>query len=112
MLSKRAVVFLALLCLCPWPVMPAAAEPPLTAWQATKCRVYAEALQNILDGGEEDFSSSFLAENEAFVAAGCVEPVAVCPRSQADLDAANLLTIAAMNAGAASTFLPFACVDG
>jgi hypothetical protein len=33
----------------------------------------------------------------------------VCPRSGEEIETANVLTIAAMNAGMASTFLPFAC---
>lgn len=92
--------------------MPASGqEPVLTEWQITKCRVYADAFQDASGGRKEGLSQSFLDENEAFVAKGCVERVPVCPRTQADLDVANILTIVAMNAGTASTFLPFACAN-
>jgi len=88
-----------------------AQEPAFSEWQITKCRVYAQAFEDAAAGDADNLSRSFVDENEAFVAQGCVERVAVCPRTQADLDVANILTIAAMNAGAASTFLPFACTD-
>lgn len=84
-------------------------DVPLTEWQATKCRVYSEALERLKDAGLEELSASFLAENAAFVEKGCITRIAVCPRTQADLNAANILTIASMNAGAASSFLPFDC---
>lgn len=96
-------------CLCLG--MPAASqEPAPTQWQVTKCRVYAEALADARR--DRDLSRSFLDENDAFVAKGCTERVPVCPRTKADLEVANILTIVAMNAGTASTFLPFACTDG
>lgn len=88
-----------------------AQEPALSEWQITKCKVYAEAFENTSSADADNLSQSFIDENEAFIAQGCVERVAVCPRTQADLDIANILTIAAMNAGTASTFLPFACTD-
>lgn len=98
---------LAAICL----MIPAAgADTPPTEWQITKCRVYAEALERMIHEGMEGLSESFLNENAAFVAKGCTQRMPVCPRTQADLDAANILTIAAMNASAASTFLPFDCV--
>ena len=52
---------------------------------------------------------NFMAGNENFIAGGCTEQVDVCPRSAQELEIANALTIAVMNAGAASTFLPFRC---
>ena len=96
-------------CLCLG--MPATAqEPAATQWQVTKCRVYADALADARR--DRDLSRLFLDENDAFVAKGCTERVPVCPRTEADLEVANILTIVAMNAGTASTFLPFACTDG
>ena len=43
------------------------------------------------------------------LAGGCLGPADICPRAGAETELANLLTIRAMNAGMASTFLPWAC---
>ncbi len=87
-----------------------AQTPQPTEWQMTKCRVYAEALERLKRESIEGLSASFLDENAGFIGTDCMQRMAVCPRTPADLDAANILTIATMNAGAASTFLPFNCV--
>lgn len=89
----------------------AVADTPLTEWQVTKCRVYSEALERLEAAGLEGLSPAFLEENAAFLEEGCIARIAVCPRTQADLTAANILTIASMNAGTASSFLPFDCTD-
>ena len=47
--------------------------------------------------------------HEAFIASGCTRQGNVCPRSAEELDLANMMVVAAMNAGTASTFPPFAC---
>jgi hypothetical protein len=79
-------------------------------WRETKCARYkaswSEALSRRGSGG---LSPGFLASHEAFIASGCTDQGHVCPRSPAELDLANIMTIKAMNAGTASTFLPFAC---
>ena len=59
--------------------------------------------------GRAGLSEGFLSAHDAFLASGCTARADVCPRSPEELDLANVLTLAAMNAGAASTFLPFAC---
>lgn len=105
----RALVVL-LVCLSGMPA--AGQEPAPTQWQVTKCRVYADALRDARRDREDGLSRSFIEENDAFIAKGCTERMPVCPRTQADLEIANILTILAMNAGTASTFLPFACTDG
>jgi hypothetical protein len=51
----------------------------------------------------------FRERHDAFLASGCTARADVCPRSAEEFEVANMLTIAAMNAGTASTFLPFAC---
>jgi len=51
----------------------------------------------------------FLANHEAFLASGCMKRPEVCPRSAEELDLANMMVVAAMNAGTASTFPPFRC---
>jgi len=40
---------------------------------------------------------------------GCTEAIDICPRSSNEIHIANALTLAMMNSGAASTFLPFRC---
>jgi hypothetical protein len=51
----------------------------------------------------------FIARHEAFLASGCTAKGDVCPRSAEELDLANMMVVAAMNAGTASTFPPFSC---
>jgi hypothetical protein len=83
-----------------------------SAWRAEKCRIYESSWSQALEFFSSDnINYNFLAGNENFIAGGCLEPGNVCPRSDQELDIANALTIAMMNAGAASTFLPFKCVD-
>lgn len=79
-------------------------------WRKTKCERYArdwtEALRRF---GNAGLSPDFLARHDAFLASGCDDPRDVCPRSKEELDLANVMVLRAMNAGTASTFLPFAC---
>lgn len=82
----------------------------LPAWSAEKCRAYAAAWDAELLGARPDgLGAAFLEGNEAFIASGCSEGRAICPQNDLEFAMANRLTIAAMNMGAASTFLPFAC---
>ncbi|MDR7026706.1 hypothetical protein [Rhizobium rosettiformans] len=79
-------------------------------WQTKKCDVYAKALAEILEHvGREGVSERFLAQNQAFIDSGCLADVDACPESEAEIEIANGLTIATMNAGAASSFSPFRC---
>lgn len=79
-------------------------------WTAEKCRRYGKDWSEALGRfGRAGLSPAFLERHEAFVAGGCIGPADVCPRSARELDLANVLVIRAMNAGMASTFLPFAC---
>lgn len=93
-----------------WP-QGAVAEGSLpTPWQIKKCQIYRTAwndLPMLLD--TSSFSHRFRAQNESFIASGCLDRISVCPVGDAEMEAANLLTIAAMNGGTASTFLPFRC---
>jgi len=85
-----------------------ASEPGL--WSRTKCERYTKAWQIALArSGPTGLGAAFLTEHEAFLASGCSAPARVCPRSAEELALANVMVIAAMNAGMASTFLPFAC---
>lgn len=88
----------------------AAKEPEAPTWTQEKCARYKAAWMNLLARrGTQGLGPDFLASHEAFLASGCTAKAEVCPRSGPELDVANILVIAAMNAGTASTFLPFAC---
>jgi hypothetical protein len=79
-------------------------------WTAEKCRRYRIAWTQLMQRrGRTGLSESFLAGHDAFIARDCQDPRDVCPRSPGELEVANAMTIAAMNAGTASTFPPFAC---
>lgn len=81
-----------------------------SAWQLEKCRLYGRAWTQALDAfGSDDLNFNFMAQNENFLAGGCLDATAICPRSTQELQIADALTMAMMNAGAASTFLPFRC---
>lgn len=80
------------------------------SWSEVKCERYKKAWSDALARrGTKGLGQPFIASHEAFLASGCSIRGDVCPRSAEELDLANILVIAAMNAGAASTFLPFAC---
>lgn len=79
-------------------------------WQQEKCEVYRRAFSEILDHvGREGVSDMFMARNQEFIDSGCLADVDACPETEADIEVANGLTIASMNAGAASSFSPFRC---
>lgn len=79
-------------------------------WAEVKCARYKEAWSETLKRrGTRGLSQDFVASHEAFIATGCTTQGHVCPRSTEEIDLANIMTIHAMNAGTASTFLPFAC---
>jgi hypothetical protein len=80
------------------------------SWQEIKCDRYRHAWsQALARGGRDGLSAEFLSRHDAFLASGCEGPRDVCPRSEREFDLANAMTIQSMNAGAASTFAPFAC---
>ena len=79
-------------------------------WSEVKCSRYKKAWSEALARrGREGLGQEFIARHEAFLASACTSRADVCPRTAEELDLANVLTILAMNAGTASTFLPFAC---
>lgn len=96
-------------------LLAAAALSPASAqeapdWRAEKCERYRKDWREALRRrGPAGLSAEFITGHEAFLAAGCPTPGDVCPRSREELALANILTIRAMNAGMASTFLPFRC---
>jgi hypothetical protein len=80
------------------------------AWQDRKCALYEAAWERALESlGDADMNYNFVATNENFIASGCAENIKACPRSDQELEVANLLTLVMMNEGVASTFLPFGC---
>ena len=80
------------------------------SWSEVKCERYSKAWSDLLARrGTAGLSREFVERHEAFLASGCTAKADVCPRSSEELEVANFLVILAMNAGTASTFLPFAC---
>lgn len=80
------------------------------SWPKIKCDNYRKAWQFTLARRDRrGLGAEFIAAHEAFLASDCQGERNVCPRSKEELDLANLMVILAMNAGTASTFLPFAC---
>jgi len=92
-------------------VSPAAAQNTLPkSWPEVKCERYGKAWAEALTRrGRHGLSPEFIERHEAFLASGCTTRADVCPRSTEELDMANIMVVAAMNAGTASTFPPFAC---
>jgi hypothetical protein len=85
-------------------------EPPSSSWSEVKCARYTKDWTEALARrGRAGLSADFIERHEAFLASGCTARADVCPRSGEELDLANILVLRAMNAGTASTFLPFSC---
>ncbi len=106
-LPIRHLIVLSLLALAP--AAPAAAQDP-TTFAAEKCARYRAATEDALRRwGREGLSAAFLAAHAAFIDGGCQGPPSICPKPGRETDFANAMTVRAMNAGMASTFLPWAC---
>lgn len=81
-------------------------------WPAVKCERYRKAWTDLLaQRGTKGLGPAFLERHEAFIASGCTARADVCPRSKQELEAANVVSLRAMNAGMTGSFLPFACRD-
>jgi len=79
-------------------------------WPAVKCERYRKAYDEATRRfGMKGLGPEFLARHDAFMISGCMAPPDVCPRSAEELNLANVMVMAGMNAGMASTFMPFAC---
>ncbi|HZW46490.1 MAG TPA: hypothetical protein VFF61_03105 [Microvirga sp.] len=86
----------------------AAAQEP--SWVEVKCARYKKAWDEALARTKaKGLGQAFLERHEAFLVSGCTAKADVCPRSDEELALANMMVVAAMNAGTASTFPPFAC---
>jgi hypothetical protein len=80
------------------------------SWPEVKCARYKKAWTDALaQRGTKGLGQEFIERHEAFLASGCATKGDVCPRSAEELDLANMMVVAAMNAGTASTFPPFSC---
>ncbi|WP_201829771.1 hypothetical protein [Microvirga zambiensis] len=87
-----------------------AQDQPSQSWPEVKCARYKKAWSDALARlGTNGLSQDFLDRHEAFLGSGCTVQGNVCPRSEEELGLANMMVVAAMNAGTASTFPPFAC---
>jgi hypothetical protein len=79
-------------------------------WSREKCTRYQRAwVETVRRKGTKGLSDEFRQRHDAFLASGCLEGRNVCPRSKEELDMANILIIAGMNAGMSGTFFPFSC---
>ena len=87
----------------------AAQEAQPSTWSEAKCARYKKAWAEVLARRGKGLGREFIDRHEAFLASGCTADADVCPRSPREIEIANILTIAAMKAGTASTFPPFAC---
>lgn len=88
----------------------AAASASAATWAEEKCARYAAAWAALeARRGTDDLGAAFVARHEAFIASGCAARADICPQGDAEYEVANAMIVAAMNAGAASTFPPFAC---
>lgn len=80
------------------------------AWTLEKCSRYEKAFGEMVEFvGRDGLTDAFLEGNRDFIAAGCANGADVCPTSEKDIELSNALTVAAMNFGTASSFLPFVC---
>ncbi|MDR6870681.1 hypothetical protein J2Y55_001681 [Bosea sp. BE125] len=80
------------------------------SWSEVKCARYKKAWSEALARrGTQGLGPEFLDNHDAFLASGCMAQANVCPKSAEELELANIMVILAMNAGTASTFLPFSC---
>lgn len=85
-------------------------DPRAESWPKVKCDRWRSAYEQALARfGSKGIGAEFTARHDAFLASGCQAPPDVCPRSAEELNLANVMVIAGMNAGMASTFMPFAC---
>ena len=87
-----------------------AAQPAPPSWTETKCIRYKVAWGDLVrQRGMAGLGQEFLTRHQAFIDAGCRASTNVCPRTDAELEVADMMVVAALNGGMASTFPPFSC---
>lgn len=105
----RMIVYVALLAIF-LPSVGFTQEQGGRTWPQEKCFRYTKAWSDVLTRwGTEGLGTEFLNSHNAFIEGGCVAKANVCPRSDRELELANVLSIAAINASITGSFLPFAC---
>ncbi|MBF9234072.1 hypothetical protein [Microvirga alba] len=94
--------------------LPATAQDSRSpSWSEVKCARYKRAWTDALAvRGTKGLGREFLDNHETFLASGCTDRPAVCPQTDEEFALANMMVVAAMNAGTASTFPPFSCRKG
>lgn len=79
-------------------------------WSQEKCRLYTQDWSDVVaTNGLEDVGKPFLDNHATFIASGCTLRANVCPRSQHELEIANLLSLMTVSQGITGSFLPFSC---
>ncbi|WP_154449374.1 hypothetical protein [Halovulum marinum] len=92
------------------PLLPQAEPVAAETWSARKCALYRDAVDDALAlRGRDGLRPEFLRRNEDFIRSGCTTQGHVCPETPQELALADMLTLMTMNAGMASTFVPFGC---
>ncbi|MCC5993593.1 MAG: hypothetical protein JJT99_13850 [Rhodobacteraceae bacterium] len=82
------------------------------SWTQQKCILYTEAWNHLGHSSMlEGVSEQFVADHIAFLETGCLDRRRVCPRSEAELALADILSLMAVAEGMAGSFLPFHCDD-
>lgn len=108
--SAKAMAALALVLAGSPPIGPSRAAGQPQSWPEVKCARYRKAWSEaVARVGTKGLGPEFLAQHEAFLASGCTARGSVCPRSEKELALADVMVLASMNFGTASTFPPFAC---
>ncbi len=92
--------------------IPAAAQDRPRSWPEERCARYEHSWREAQERlGRVGLGPAFLDRHAAFIARGCTPPRDVCPRSEAELRMADIMSAAGINSGATGSFLPFACRD-
>ncbi|KPB01068.1 hypothetical protein [Ahrensia marina] len=82
------------------------------SWKQEKCVRYSAAWDEALTlFDKSQMTADFVNAHERFIETKCDHDIHVCPVSDYDLEVANAMVVASMNAGTASTFPPFTCRD-
>lgn len=96
--------------LLPGPLLAQAVDLEGMTWTEQKCALYDRAFDDAVGMVDADgLSPAFLAQNEAFIAGGCIDYIRICPTSAQEYRLVDILTLMTMNEGMASTFVPFGC---
>jgi hypothetical protein len=105
--SYRVAVLIACACLAAGSALSQTRQP---GWTETKCIRYKAAWGDLVrQRGIAGLGEEFLQRHQAFIDTGCRASTHVCPRNDRELEVADMMVVAALNGGMASTFPPFSC---